>query len=622
MTTTVVAEASQSSEQRLQALSEKLKQVAGLELGVDREQVLAKAAELRALASELEDYVGSLGSSDAKALASTSSHTFPRCSRKPMNVVKMPRLGTVFGLVSGEDAEFTAQVAVPPGGLTFIASAAVMQESDDDSVSASVDIAEIADAMRGAAMEPASEVERVGGFVHPAAGSIAKALLAQAKQQQQQQTIKTEESSSPSSSSGMAPPQMPVPADHTPASGELVPPSGFDVYGMTSWATATTTSVSAPVAEGVLPSATAAMPALPGMYGAMPLPYPLPHHPLPMHCGFIPPLMYGVPPSMGSPAPPPPPGLGPTASVSTAAASSDALVEQPQSELWVPEHGIVDANGVPRSKLVLAMPGTDHYQHAVAAAAAAAAAGYPMNVPFMYPHIDSSNISAAATGGGSENNESVVSVDSTSNRGIASRYAPMHYLPQVPSAGGESSARGFVSGSEYPPPSANQYVWSEHSKHMTAGHGAYPYQQQGYQQGYRRRGSGSNNSSGSGSANGSNANINNSGGSGGSYHHHQSRDHRRGNTGGGGGYQRQQQQQQRWNNNSNNNGNNSSGYNSRHSHNHHHHQHRHNQSPHNSTFSQDTGPPPPPPPAAAFSGVAPSEVSIGSSNSGYYTSTQ
>ncbi|KAJ2071498.1 hypothetical protein GGH13_003313 [Coemansia sp. S155-1] len=642
MTTTTAADATQGhgkngdNEQRLQAMGDRLKQVLGTEIGVDREQVLAKVAELRALAKELEDFAGSLNSTAAKPVLVNS--TFPRSTRKTM--VKMPRLGTVFADASGEEGgEFNTQVAIPPGGLTFIASAAVMQESDDDdSVSASVDIADIADAMRGAVLEPndvmptparadddgpttvthaETGTESVGGFAHPTE-SFAKTVLAQATQ---------------GVSAAVVAPQMPIPADHTPAAGGVPPPSGFDVYGMASWPPPAT-PVSASAVDG-----SAASSAMPAMYGALPLPYPLPH-PLAMHCGFLPPLMYGVPPSMGSPvvpgggaAPPPPPGLGSTAAghslgmPPSSAASSDALAAQQQSELWVPEHGVVDASGVPRSKMVMAMPGTDHYQHAVAAAAAAAAAGYPMNVPFMYPHIDSSNISAAATGGGSENNESVVSVDS--NRGVASRFGSMHYPPQQhqqqhqqPLAG--DSARGF---NEYPP--AMQYMWPEHSKHMAQG--AYPYVHQGYHQGsaghqgYRRRGSGSNNSSGSGSANGSNANTNNnnnnsSGGSnsGNNYHHnqhhqHQSRD-RRGNT--GGGYprqQQQQQQQQRWNNNNNNN---SGGYNPRHQHHHHHHnqqQHRH-QSPHNSsTYSQDAGS------APGFSGVAASEVSVGSSNSGYYS---
>ncbi|KAJ2757351.1 hypothetical protein GGI19_000070 [Coemansia pectinata] len=667
-TTTTAADGSQGhgkssstdTEQRLQGMGDRLKQVMASGIGADREQVLAKVAELRALASELEDFAESLSSGSAATKPVFVNSTFPRSTRKTMNVVKMPRLGTVFADASGEEGgEFSTQVAIPPGGLTFIASAAVMQESDDDdSVSASVDIADIADAMRGTALESSDDVpmpshtddgpaavahaetstESVGGFAHPP-DSFAQTILAQATQ-----AARIVEGSAAAAGAAVVAPQMPVPADHTPAAGEL-PPSGFDVYGMASWPQSAT-PVSASAIDGSAASATA-MPSLPGMYGALPLPYPLPH-PLAMHCGFLPPLMYGVPPSMGSPvapggaAPPPPPGLGPTTSAHSlagvppsSATSSEALAAaqqqalEQQSELWMSEHGVVDANGVPRSKMVMAMPGTDHYQHAVAAAAAAAAAGYPMNVPFMYPHIDSSNISAAATGGGSENNESVVSVDSLSNRGVASRFASVHY-PQQPLAG--DSARGFnmSGGGEYPP--VTQYMWPEHSKHMAAAQGAYPYihhqQQQGYhqgsggagQQGYRRRGSGSNNSSGSGSANGSNANNNNnnnsSGGSnsGNNYHHnqhqqhhqqhHQSRD-RRGNT--GGGYQRQQ----RWNNNNNNSGG-QGGYNSRHHHHHQHPQHRH-QSPHNnSTYSQDAG-------APGFSGVAPSEVSIGSSNSGYYS---
>ncbi|KAJ2812680.1 hypothetical protein GGI24_006639 [Coemansia furcata] len=342
------------------------------------------------------------------------------------------------------------------------------------------------------------------------------------------------------------------------------------------------------------------MPSHPGMYGALPMPYPLPH-PMAMHCGYLPPppLMYGVPPSMGSPALPPP-GLGPTTPHSHASAPPSAVSEAmaAQSEMWLAEHGI-DANGVPQSKMVLAMPGTDHYNHAVVAAAAAAAAGYPMNVPFMYPHIDAP-MSAAATGG-SENNESVVSVDSATNRGMANRYASTtHYAQQHQQAGGDSSRGGFMSPGEYPPATTNApYAWSEHAKQ-----GAYPYAQQQQQQqqqqayyqgaaqgGYRRRGSGSNNSSGSGSANG---NSNNGGGN----YQQQPRDHRRGNNNNA-GYQRQQ----RWNNNNSNSG----GYNSRHRH---------------SNYGQDAQAPGF---GSGSGGVAPSDVSMGSSgggSSGYYNVQQ
>ncbi|KAJ2816964.1 hypothetical protein FBU31_006392, partial [Coemansia sp. 'formosensis'] len=322
MTTTDARGSSMTdTEQRLQAMGARLNQVLAADIGVDREQVLARAAELRALASELEDLAESLAITAPKPVLVNTSYTFPRStmkSMKSMNVVKMPRLGTVFADASADDSEFSTQVAIPPGGLSFIASAAALESDDDDSASASVDIAEITDAMRGAAVlqesaaaaaaKPAeTATEGVGGFAHPT-GSFAQVIKAH--------TTKADEGTT-----GV--PQMPVPADHTPAAGEL-PPSGFDVYGMASWPNAAAaTPASAPSIDGAAPAATA-MPSHPGMYGALPMPYPLPH-PIAMHCGYLPPppLMYGVPPSMGSPALPPP-GLGPTTPHSHASAPPSA----------------------------------------------------------------------------------------------------------------------------------------------------------------------------------------------------------------------------------------------------------------------------------------------------------
>ncbi|KAJ1997301.1 hypothetical protein GGI04_005458, partial [Coemansia thaxteri] len=293
-----------------------------------------------------------------------------------------------------------------------------------------------------------------------------------------------------------------------------------------------------------------------------------------MQCGYLPPHMYGVPP-MGVVPSTAPPGLGSSPlhdgslpALSSAAAPAESLPATPQQpqqrpEMWMPEHGAsssdssaavsskaiypaisLDASSAPMVAMMMAMPSSDHYQHAVAAAAVAAAAGYPMNVPFMYPHIDSSNISAAATGGGSDHNESVVSLDSLSNRGAVSHSASAHYSqqPQQIQAADETP-RGFAQ-----PPGAGagvEYMWAEHQKHMLQGAYSYAQQQQaqgyhhGGQQGYRRRGSGSNISSGSGSGSNANNNSNNNGG-GGSNSSHGGSSH----GGSSGSYQQQQQQQQ------------------------------------------------------------------------------
>ncbi|KAJ2745459.1 hypothetical protein GGI20_002166 [Coemansia sp. BCRC 34301] len=558
-------------EPRLRALGMRLKQAAEAPVAADREQLLAQAAELNALASEYKQ-VAELLVTPPPPLSSNLVSSSSLSMRQASDVVKMPRLGAVFATEACTDGEgeFRAQVAVPPGGLSFIASAAVMQESEDEE---EVKMPVPVDGGEGAAE---TATESVGGFAHP-----------------------TEGLAGVSSSSSVA--QMPVPADHAGADAEQrgLPPSGFDVYGMSGsvWPPS-----SAPaVAGGDGGRAPLSSSSHPGMFGALPMPYPpLPHHALAMHCGFLPPLMYGVPlppPPMGSPAPAPssgaagapPPGLGAAAGhslvgvpSSSGATTSEALLAQQMSEMM----------------MMMAMPGngeSDLYQH-----------GYPMNVPFMYPHMDaSSSASVAATGGGGSENtatESVVSgADSLVNRGVVSRFASVQQ--------GSS-----VGGTEYP--GGAHYTWAEHSKQM----GAYPsyvHQQQGnhqggHSQGYRRRGSGSNNSSGSGSANGSN--NNNSG----NYHHHhqhhhhhhqqqqqqqqqqhqhQSRD-RRNNNSSGGGYQRQQQQ--RWNSNSSNNnsgsGSGQGGYAPPPRHHHRHQQHQ--------GGGQDS---------SGFS-----EVSIGTSNTGGY----
>ncbi|KAJ2878689.1 hypothetical protein IWW38_006265, partial [Coemansia aciculifera] len=118
---------SQKQQQRLEALDMRLKQaVAVTTSGFDRQQVLAKAAELRALAGEFEELAASIEEVSAAPLTKMMSR------RRESDVVQMPRLGAEYVKDSVGDDEFSKRVAVPLGGLSFIASAAVMQESEDE----------------------------------------------------------------------------------------------------------------------------------------------------------------------------------------------------------------------------------------------------------------------------------------------------------------------------------------------------------------------------------------------------------------------------------------------------------------------------------------------------------
>ncbi|KAJ2624462.1 hypothetical protein GGF44_005253, partial [Coemansia sp. RSA 1694] len=156
-----------------------------------------------------------------------------------------PRLSTMFAEVSvsalEEDSgsEFNAQVAVPPGGLTFIASAAVMQESDDEEEERDEERAGAGgnggpayaeDPVAADTRVETATAEGVGGFAHPTE-TFAQAILAQASASAAATAAMRAREGADSAV------QMPVPADHVATAGEQQPPpSGFDVYGMgSSW---------------------------------------------------------------------------------------------------------------------------------------------------------------------------------------------------------------------------------------------------------------------------------------------------------------------------------------------------------------------------------------------------
>ncbi|KAJ2503794.1 hypothetical protein IWW47_002838, partial [Coemansia sp. RSA 2052] len=257
VSTTTAADASQGHgksssttiEQRVAALGVRLRQAAAAETVADRAKLLAKAAELCALASEFEQVAGSLDALPSPTTASSfvgsgghGSFTVPlRSTRQTSSVVKMPpRLSTMFAEVSvsalEEDSgsEFNAQVAVPPGGLTFIASAAVMQESDDEEeeerdeeragTGGNGGPAYAEDPVAADARVETATAEGVGGFAHPTE-TFAQAILAQASASAAATAAMRAREGADSAV------QMPVPADHVATAGEQQPPpSGFDVY--------------------------------------------------------------------------------------------------------------------------------------------------------------------------------------------------------------------------------------------------------------------------------------------------------------------------------------------------------------------------------------------------------
>ncbi|KAJ1720645.1 hypothetical protein LPJ53_004753 [Coemansia erecta] len=541
--------------------------------------------------------------------------------------VKMPKLSSIFVETETDlqdpDDDFNMKVDVPPGGFTFIASAAMVEGSDDEDDEATQQkdtegAASMAMPQPTHADEPtdadgASAAKDVGGFAHPIKGPSLEAAS----------TSRPEPT--PASLADGVTMVMPVPADDSTRDVEVsaVPDGVFTPYGVSAQAAPAMPRWS-PVSG--LPATTAAIPG--GMYGGMPMPFP-PH--MAMQYGYAPPHMYGMqsispvggavvaPPGMGSAGSEAKPGSVPPrdSSVSGVGEPQKQQLQQQQQigeEMWISGNGSEAVSRLSTHTPTAAVPGfqnmsvtppvigsmggIDPYQQAMAAAAAAAAAGYGMNSPFMYPHIDASNLSTAATGGGSENNESVHSIDSASNRGAGSRPNSMYY-PQVapPAADGQRGFNQAMAGNEYHQMAAAPYQWAQQSephqfiKNVQAGvYAGYPYQgqgqgqgmtagqqqqsqqqqpqpqpsqntQQSYHQGqgYRRRGSGSNNGS-------------NSGGGGGHQHGQYQRDRRGHNNNNNSGGYSQQHRQQRWNNNNNNNNNSSNGGGGQHGYNQHHRQ--------------------------------------------------
>ncbi|KAJ2798398.1 hypothetical protein H4R20_004837, partial [Coemansia guatemalensis] len=495
-----------------------------------------------------------------------------------------------------EDSDFNGQVVVPPGGISFIASADIVEGIDSEEMGKNegpaVTMAE--ESQRSAAVEVSSGVvmplpldmevpseaagKNVGGFAHPfpPTGQTTAAAVTAAPNDGGE-TVDVADNNQSNETAAI----MPTPVDSHPGENGVAgpPPVGFGGYGapptgiVPNWLATTAPAGAAAVAS--------TMPGVPGGFGGMPMLYP-PH--LAMQYGYLPPHMYNMPGVNAAGIGANPLHTGQTlpmgGEVSAAVAVEAAAQRTPQSagtgpgaaggEVWSADAKGAAGNedsrlgghppamgsarvldGVPAPPMMMSMPSSDPYQQAMAMAAAAA--GFTMNPSFIYPHIDASNLSTAATGG-SENNDSVNSVDSASNRGGSnrggsSRPDSMHvqqqqqqqqHVPPVQNQQhvAEVGSRGIVQPTvpEYPP--ASQYMWpqqqGDHSKNMAQGMYNYMYQQpqqpyyQGHQgQGYRQRGSGGSSS--------------NSGGSGGQ-HHGQQRE-RRGNQ----GYHRQQ----RWSNNNN-----------------------------------------------------------------------
>ncbi|KAJ2611664.1 hypothetical protein H4S08_003051 [Coemansia sp. RSA 1365] len=506
--------------------------------------------------------------------------------------VIMPALKYMSIRSDGSDAEnsdFNGHVVVPPGGISFIASADVVDDTDSEEVAAN----EVLAVTTAEGLERSIAVEVSAGVVMPlpldmngASEAVAKHVggFAQQFPTDDQVPVAAPEDNGDAADNSQrngTTTIMPAPGSHPGVNGVTVPPPvGFGGYGapptgiLPNWAATT-----AP--PGVAAAAAATMPGVPSGFGVMPMLYP-PH--IAMQYGYLPPHMYnmlGVN-TTGAGANPAHSGQMPSANgdASAAVAVEPTAQQAPPSgvgmpgvvhgEMWgadVKNAGMSTAggdearlvshppamsaarvlDGVPVPPPMMSMPSSDPYQQAMAMAAA----GFTMNPSFMYPHIDASNLSTAATGG-SENNDSVNSADTASNRGGSSRPDSMHVQQQqqqmadVGSRGfvqaaqmADVGSRGFVQAAvpEYPP--AAQYMWpqpqqqADHSKNMAQGVYNYMYQQpqQPYHhnhqgQGYRQRGSGA---------------SSNSGGSGGQ-HHGQPRE-RRNNP----GYHRQQ----RWSNNNN-----------------------------------------------------------------------
>ncbi|KAJ2590541.1 hypothetical protein IWW49_001967 [Coemansia sp. RSA 1797] len=348
-------------------------------------------------------------------------------SAQTVHAPKIAALTVDPGTARAEDSEFRMQVVVPPGGLSFIASAEVVNGLDE--------VKDVPVPTEPVGLtQPETPIEQV---------ATTAAAASEPAEQDEVVTAVTEVAPT-EQADGSTAMMMPVAADHTGMGGPV--PAGFAGFGVppggaNNWA-ATTGAMSA------------------AAFGMMPLPYP-PH--LAMQCGYLGPHMYGMPgavsngtPSNGSPA------------VAEAAVMGAVQAGMVSSEMWAagkagPEVLMAHADYPPPQPMV---------------------AGYSVSAPFMYPHMDASNLSTAATGG-SENTGSVHSVESASSRQGPEYPASAQYMwPQQDS----KQAYGY-------PQQLPQAQTSHHQQQppQVSQHQHQPHSQQNVQ-GYRRRGSGSNSS--------------------------------------------------------------------------------------------------------------------------------
>ncbi|KAJ1881494.1 hypothetical protein LPJ57_001579, partial [Coemansia sp. RSA 486] len=470
-----------------------------------------------------------VGSADPAASAGSAGEWLVSGSKECAGV-KMPKLESMFIHTEETDAQdsdndFNLQIEVPPGGFSFIAGAEALADSESDqgaSESGFKNSAALAESQESMDMpKPVHAQEsntehdsHVGGFVEPL-----KHPLAATEPEPEPAQSNYEGKAVPVTSTAQSI-MMPVPADNGTANvieaGTM--PGGFAPYLESSQVTNMATWAAASV-----PSTTS-------IYGGV-VPMPFPPH-IAMQYGYVPPQMYGMQPMrpiagvVGGP-----PGIGDNSDVvgnpkagATSAKDTDGLkqnvAEQQQAlsshqpigvvvpgieanvlpeSMWIPavsvpghhhhhqhhhggsEHGsrvgtqtpvvVAGAGGLQGIPATPPPPLAGTYQHP-----AMAAPGYPMTTPFMYPHVDASNLSTAATGGGSENNDSVNSADTASNRGsgggVSSRPNSMHYLQVTP-----DGQRGFVQAmgmAEYPQNAP--YIWPQqqaelhHHQHPHHGH--------------------------------------------------------------------------------------------------------------------------------------------------------
>ncbi|KAJ1905974.1 hypothetical protein LPJ81_001615, partial [Coemansia sp. IMI 209127] len=225
--------------------------------------------------------------------------------------VRIPNPTSIFvsnsgGGCDGEDSDgegFNTTVVVPPGGLTFIASAELVDGSDsedaadafvpqlkdstrsepietkDSAIEAPAMVLPVPDMLADASSTRISGTERVGGF----ASSTGKMPVEAASGDVPQHSSIVEPSLAM---------DMPTPA-HGPANitGADAPPAGFNMYGggPPNWMPAATGPA------GAAASATTGVPSMPGVYGMMPMHHYMPPLAAMQYGGYFPPHMYGMP---------------------------------------------------------------------------------------------------------------------------------------------------------------------------------------------------------------------------------------------------------------------------------------------------------------------------------------